>query len=66
MSKKIFDVFGTVLMFIGFFFAFLPHAFHTKAGLSEDTPHLKHVITGMVLVIISLGILVYNNKKPKK
>ena len=59
--KKILDILGTALLFIGFVLAFLPHAFHAKIGLSEQT-HLKHVITGIVLVLIVLGILIYNNK----
>lgn len=58
--KKILDVIGTILLFTGFLLAFLPHAFHSRIGLSEQT-HLKHVITGIVLVLIALGILVYNN-----
>ena len=62
-SKKIFDILGTVLLAIGFFFSFLPHAVHVSSGLEET--HLEHVITGMVLVIIGLGILIYNNKALK-
>jgi len=62
--KKILDVLGTVLLFIGMSLAFLPHAFHARIGLSEQT-HLKHVITGIILVLIALGILVYNNNALK-
>mgnify|MGYP001560465441 FL=1 len=62
-SKKIFDILGTVLLAIGFFFAFLPPAVHVSSGLEET--HLEHVITGMVLVIIGLVILIYNNKALK-
>lgn len=62
--KKILDVIGTILLFIGFLLAFLPHAFHARIGLSEQT-HLKHVITGIILVLIALGILIYNNKALK-
>ncbi len=65
MNKKIIDVIGTILLFIGFLLAFLPHAFHARIGLSEQT-HLRHVITGMILVIAGLGILIYNNKALKK
>ena len=61
MSKKIIDATGTILLFIGFLLAFLPHALHARIGLSEQT-HLKHVITGIILVLIALGILIYNNK----
>ena len=61
MNKKIADIAGTILLFIGFFFAFLPHVYHDKIGFSESS-HLKHVVYGLVTVIAGLGILVYNNK----
>ena len=64
MNKKILDVAGTILLFIGFFFAFLPHAFHEKAGFSEQS-HLQHVIYGMIAVVVALAILIYNNKALK-
>ena len=67
--NKIIDVLGTIILSIGFFFAFLPHATHTAVGLDDETSHLTHVITGIILVVISLGILVWNNKAlnlPKK
>jgi len=62
MANKLIDIFGTILLFIGMFLAFLPHALHTAVGLDEKTPHLKHVVTGIILVVIALGILIYNNK----
>lgn len=55
------DGLGIIVMFLGFFLAFLPHAVHTSAGLDDETSHIKHVITGIILVIVSLGILVWNN-----
>ena len=65
-KNKLVDAVATILLFIGFFFAFLPHLYHTKLGLREQTPHLKYVIYGMILVVVSLGILIYNNKALKK
>ena len=62
MKSKLLDIIGAILLFIGMFLAFLPHAFHAKAGLDEGTSHLKHVITGIVLVLLGLGILIWNNK----
>ncbi len=63
--KNLIDTAGTVLLFIGFFLAFLPHAVHVRVGLDEETSHLKHVIIGMVLVVVALLILIYSNKKFK-
>lgn len=62
--NKFLDIIGTVLLGIGFFFAFLPHVFHVSAGFGE-TSHLMHVVVGISLVIIGLGVLVYNNKALK-
>ncbi len=65
MAKKLFDIVGTIILFVGMSLAFLPHALHVKAGLNENTSHIKHVIYGMFLVIIGLVILIYNNKSLK-
>ena len=64
MNKKLVDIAGTIILAIGAFLAFLPHAFHAKAGLVEDT-HIKHVIYGTVLIVLGLGILVYGNRAKK-
>ena len=63
--SKIVDVIGTVLLLIGMLIAFSSHAFHARIGLSEETSHIKHVVYGMILVIIALAILIYNNKALK-
>ena len=59
--RNLLDVSGIIILFIGFVFAFLPHVYHQKFGFSESS-HLIHVIYGMVLVIVALAILIYNNK----
>lgn len=59
--SKLADIIGTIMLAAGFFFAFLPHAVHIAVGLSDETSHLKHVIYGIVLVVIALIVLVYNN-----
>ncbi|MBI3026732.1 hypothetical protein HYY70_01335 [Candidatus Woesearchaeota archaeon] len=64
-SRKIIDIAGTILLFIGFSLAFLPHAMHAKLGLDEKTLHIKHMVIGIALVLIALSILVYNNNSLK-
>ena len=59
--KKLLDVLAIIMLAIGFFLAFLPHAFHTRLGLSEQTSHIKHVIYGIATIIVALAILIYNN-----
>ena len=63
--NKLIDVVGTILLLIGFFFAFLPHAAHLAIGLDDKTSHTKHVIFGMSTVVAALAILIYNNKALK-
>jgi len=59
-QKKSLDAIGTILLFIGMFLAFLPHAFHARVGLGEET-HTKHIVSGLILMVLGLGILIYNN-----
>ena len=61
MDKKLIEAAGTIILAVGAFFAFLPHAFHAKAGFAEDT-HIKHVVYGIVLVLLGLGVLIYSNR----
>jgi len=65
MNKKLIDVIATILLFIGMSLAFLPHAFHAKVGFNESS-HLKHVISGMVLVVAALAVLVHSNNALKR
>ena len=59
--SKLLDVIGTIILAIGMLIAFSSHAFHAKIGLGGETSHLKHVLYGIILVLIGLSILVYNN-----
>ena len=65
-NKKILDVVGTIILFMGFFLAFLPHALHNAVLKDNETSHLKHDIYGMILVVVGLGVLIYNNDGLKK
>lgn len=62
IKKTLFGV-GTVILFIGFFFAFLPHTAHTSIGLGSETSHVKHVIIGSILILIGIVILILTEKK---
>ncbi len=63
--NKFLDIAGTILLVIGFFLAFLPHAAHIAVGLDNEISHTEHVVYGMILVVIALGILIYNNNSLK-
>jgi len=62
-KKRIFDAIGIIILFTGFSLAFLPHVAHVAVGLGEESSHLVHVVSGISLVILALGILIYNKKK---
>ena len=66
MKNKTLDIVGTILLFIGMFLAFLPHAVHIAVGLDNETSHTKHVVYGLILVVASLAILIYNNNALKQ
>ena len=63
--SKLLDIIGTLTLGIGMIIAVSSHAFHARIGLGEETSHLTHIILGMALVILGLGILVWNNKALK-
>lgn len=65
MAKRLLDIIGIILLFLGMSLAFLPHALHTRAGLDSETSHLNHIISGLILLVIGLAILIYNNKALK-
>lgn len=58
--NKLIDALATIILFAGMFMAFLPHALHARAGLENS--HVEHVVLGIALVILGLGILIYNNR----
>lgn len=64
--NKVLDIIGTILLFIGFALAFLPHAFHAEIGLDSGTSHNRHVAIGITMVIIALAILICNNRALRK
>ncbi|MBI2546437.1 hypothetical protein HYV81_04610 [Candidatus Woesearchaeota archaeon] len=64
-KKRLIDTIGIILLFIGMFYAFLPHALHgvVLGSLDDESSHLKHVVVGITLVVVSLGMLVYSNRR---
>ena len=65
-SKKIYWI-STILLFLGLFWMFLPHAFHgailQEAGIEEESEHYIHLVEGLILTIISLIIMIWNEKQ---
>ena len=59
MLKKVVSVLATVILFLGFLLAFLPHTTHARLGLEES--HLSHVVEGMILVVVALAGLIWSS-----
>ena len=62
---KIAEIIGTMILFSGALFVFLPHAFHSKLAF-QDESHYFHVILGIALMFIGLVILLANQKRQQK
>ena len=61
---KTLEVIGTVILFLGILFAFLPHAWHSAILEEEvETSHFTHTIYGIAAAIVGLGILIWDKKK---
>lgn len=56
---------GTLLLFLGLFWMFLPHAAHgTLTGDTEEqAEHYIHLIQGLLGALLGLGILKYDQNK---
>lgn len=48
------------MLFAGLLLALLPHATHEKIGIDDKVEHKYHIISGVILIIISLIILIKN------
>ncbi len=60
MNKWI-NIIFTLTLFIGLVFALLPHAYHEGLGFVEKS-HETHMFEGLGVFILSLIVLVINNK----
>ena len=56
---------GVALLFVGWFYALAPHAFHVQSGLGLGQEHDTHTLEGLVLVVLGLGVLIYDSRKNK-
>lgn len=56
---------GTLVLFLGLFWMFLPHAAHgaVTGEAEQETEHYIHLIQGLLGTLIGLGILKYEQTK---
>ena len=66
MNFKILYTVGTVLLFLGLLWMFLPHASHALIlNEKEETSHFLHIFEGLIAVVIGVTILIKTEKKIK-
>lgn len=70
MNFKLIYLTGSILVFIGLFWALLPHAFHeqTIAEINEEglgISHYIHLLEGIISTILGLILMQYSDQKIK-
>ena len=61
--KKLY-IFGSILLFLGLLWMFLPHAVHTSLTREKEITHIFHTLEGFAVVVIGLGIMIYAQRMP--
>lgn len=65
-SKKIYWI-CTIVLFLGLLWMFLPHAAHNLIiSEVEETEHYEHIIQGLIPTILSLIVMILNEKHSSK
>lgn len=59
------DLLAIVFLFIGLFVALSPHATHMVANHPATHTHEKEITSGLILFIIGIVALIWNNKALK-
>lgn len=68
-TKEIFSWynFGALLLFLGLFWMFAPHAVHHAIlGAAEEASHIEHIFQGVIAALGGLGLMMLEAKKMKK
>jgi len=63
---KLFSLYslGTLLLFFGLLWMFLPHTAHaTVLGPEDMTSHYMHIAEGLVVTVAGLGLMVYGERR---
>lgn len=61
MKFNFFYIFGSVILFLGLLWMFLPHAVH-EAILADEVEHLYHTLQGVIVAVFGLGIMIVSRK----
>ena len=61
--SKMLYVLGTLFLFLGLLWMFLPHAIHGQVFKEEETEHLFHILEGAVISVLGLALMIRSKKK---
>ena len=65
-QARIFYLVGAILLFIGLFWLFLPHAYHEQITEEHETSHITHMIEGIIITLIATLILILADNNLEK
>jgi hypothetical protein len=56
---------GAILLFLGWLYALLPHAYHEAAPLPYREEHGLHTLLGVALAVLGVLVLVWDARRAK-
>ena len=57
-------ILGSILLFLGLLWMFLPHTTHqVMLNEEEEISPILHILEGVVVAILGLGIMLYGKKR---
>lgn len=68
MNKKFIYVLGSLILFFGLFYMFLPHITHNAIVEKineehDDSSHFENIIYGLIITLTGLAVMIKSNKK---
>lgn len=65
MNLKILYFSGSLFLFLGLLWMFLPRAYHSLLTKKSAISHLTHILQGAIVAVLGLVLIAYSNKKEK-
>lgn len=56
---------GILVLFVGLLWMFLPHTAHAQILLEESGEHYIHLVEGVVITVLGIGILWWSSQSEK-
>lgn len=66
MNFKVIYNIGSIILFLGMLWSFLPHAYHSLITQEDETEHYIHLLEGVIGIVLGLIIMIWSNRKLSK